>query len=391
MFKLEKRLINVVIKDFHFVLLAVAVVLSVLVRKQGMNYISEDFAGFLQPWFDILKANCGFKGLSMDFYDYYIPYMCILAIGTYIEGIDVLIYIKIISIVSEYLCAFLCGAIALRLITSDTQKHNAAIPVAALLLSPMIWLNGAFWAQCDYIYIAFILGSLLLLLRDHPSLSLLLLGIAFCFKLQTVFILPAYLLYCICTRRFSLLNFLFIPAMYLLGGLPAIIAGRPAAEVYRIYLNQTSLYGQLSMNMPNLWRFFPNMEYDDFYLWGIALMIVIFLILALIVFQKNYQLSNQTFLLSCLCSCGICVMTLPGMHERYTALYVLLAYLYFLIYDHKKVFIPVLLDLITCITYFLYLYDLNVLPWYPLLAIINLGILYYIIVYTMRRLKIPNQ
>lgn len=250
----------------------------------------------------------------------------------------------------------------------------------------MIFLDGAYWAQCDYIYIAFILGSILFLMSSHYSLSFVFLGIALCIKLQTVFILPAYILYYICNRRFSVLHFLWIPVMYLLGGLPAIIAGRPALEVYRTYLNQTTLYGQLSMNMPNLWRFFPK-EWNDFRFWGIALAMIIFLILAFIVFENHYQLTNQTFLLICLCSSGICVMILPGMHERYTALYVLLSYLYFMIYDWKKVLISVLLDLITCITYFHYLYDPEVLQWYPLLAIINLGILYYLIMYTLQKLK----
>lgn len=385
MFNFEKRIIDFIIKYFHFILLAAAVIISIKVRKQGMYFVSGDFTDYLLPWFETLKENTGFKGLCMDFYTYYIPYMCILAIGTYIDGLDLLAYIKIISIISEYVCAFLGGLICLRLSDSE-NKRDSVITVAVLLLSPCIWLNGAYWGQCDFIYIAFILGSLLLL-RNHPAFSLILFGIAFSFKLQTFFLLPAYFLYYICTRKFSILNFLYIPAMYLIGGLPAIIAGRPALDVYGIYLSQATHFGQLSMNAPNLWRFFPNMEFNDFYHWGIALTMLIFLILGFYVFKNNYQLTSQTFLLICLCSAGICVMVLPGMHERYTVLYVLLSYLYFLIYDRKKVFIAVILDLITCISLFWYLYGLDVLHWYPLLAIINLGILYYMIMYTLQKLK----
>ena len=76
-----------------------------------------------------------------------------------------------------------------------------------------------------------------------------------------------------------------------------------------------------------------------------------------------------------------------GMHERYTVLYSILAYMYFIIYDRKKILLAVGIELITCITYFLYLYGLEVLPFYPLLAVINLSILFYLIYDALKVLK----
>ena len=383
---LELKCIELIKKYFSFLLIAVSVYAGISIRKQGMDFISADYTTYLQLWYENLKVNAGFKGLALDFYTYYIPYMCILAIATYIEEINLLLYIKIISIVSEFVCALLSGMIGYHLLKKE-DKGNISVVIAALLLSPSIMLNGAYWGQCDYIYIAFILGSILLMLYERSAMSFVLLGIAFCFKLQTVFILPAYALYYICKRKFSFLNFLIIPVCYLIGGIPAILAGRPAKEVYGIYFGQTNLFDQLSMNTPNIWRLFPNHYYEDFYKWGIWLTATIFLVLAYFVLKNNYILNKQTFLMVCLCSSGICVMFLPGMHERYTALFVLLAYLYFIIYDRRRILIPIALDLITCMTYCLYLYGLDFRSSYPLFAVINLGCLGYIIRITLGKLQ----
>lgn len=51
-------------------------------------------------------------------------------------------------------------------------------------------LNGAFWGQCDALYGALTLHALACALEGRNRSSLLLLGIAFSFKLQTVFVLP---------------------------------------------------------------------------------------------------------------------------------------------------------------------------------------------------------
>lgn len=388
MSKIERKVIEFVSDYFWIVLLVVGVVAGIKIRMQGMDFVANDYLEYLQPWYETLKENCGFKGLAMDFYTYYIPYMCILAIATYIEGIDLLLYIKVISIAFEFVCAVIAALICSKLLKQSAQSRTwSAVIFLILMVSPMIMLNGAYWGQCDYIYVAFALFSIWMMLSEKYNVAFIFFGIAFCFKLQTIFLLPAFLLYYICNKRFSILKFLWIPIMYCIGGLPAIIAGRPAKEVYNIYFGQANLFPQLSMNTPNIWRFFPNMEYKDFYVWGIVLTMVIFCILGYIVFQRKYQLNMQAFLLICVCSAGICVMFLPGMHERYTVLYSILAYMYFIIYDRKKIILAVGIELITCITYFLYLYGLEVLPFYPLLAVINLSILFYLIYDALKVLK----
>lgn len=389
--EIEKGIIEIIKKHFWIVILVLGLTAGVWVRLQGMAMVTDDYLEYLKPWHDTLKENTGFKGLAMDFYTYYIPYMCILAIATYFDGLNLLQYIKVISIISEFICALLAGLISLKLMKSKgSEREWSAVLVLVLLLSPMIVLNGAYWGQCDYIYIAFALLSILLLYSEKYNVSFICLGIAFCFKIQTIFLFPAYLLFYICNKKFSIWKFIYVPLAYLLAGLPAIIAGRPAKDVYSIYLGQANLFKQLSMNTPNIWRLFPNLEYEDFYKWGIALTIAIFCILAFIVFRNDYELDGQTFLMACVCSAGICVMFLPGMHERYTGLYCLLAYMYFLIYDRKKVLLAVIIDLITCMSYFLYLYGMDVLSSYRVLAVINLGVLLFIIYDTIKTMSVKH-
>lgn len=78
-------------------------------------------------------------------------------------------------------------------------------------------------------------------------------GIAFAFKLQTVFIIPVLLYYWISTKKISILHFFIIPAVDVIMCLPAIIMGRPFIDIITIYAEQTD-YGKLiQMNCPNFY------------------------------------------------------------------------------------------------------------------------------------------
>ena len=87
-------------------------------------------------------------------------------------------------------------------------------------------LNGAFWGQCDALYGALTLHALACALEGRNRSSLLLLGIAFSFKLQTVFVLPLWgglwLL-----RRVRFRELLWFPAAYAATCVPALLLGKP--------------------------------------------------------------------------------------------------------------------------------------------------------------------
>lgn len=103
-----------------------------------------------------------------------------------------------------------------------------------------------------------------MLLKDHTDLSFVFLGIAFAFKLQAAFLLPAYALYYLRNKKFSIFKFLYIPVCYIIGGIPAILEGKTISDTYGIYITQSHGFGQLSMNIPNIYRFFLMRDIRNF-------------------------------------------------------------------------------------------------------------------------------
>lgn len=70
-------------------------------------------------------------------------------------------------------------------ITGNVRKSMLGLGVA--LAVPTVILNSAAWAQNDSIYTAFILLSFLSVLKKRDISTFVYVGLAFCFKQQTVF------------------------------------------------------------------------------------------------------------------------------------------------------------------------------------------------------------
>ncbi len=380
MTKIEKKLIDFIREYVWVFVIIIGLVGGIAARMKGLPFESDDYTDYVKLWVQTLKENGGFKGLCLDFYDYYIPYMLILVVDSFFGEGQWLLGIKIVSIFFEIVFAAVAALIAKKLLAEAGKDVRWASAVFAIfMISPMIVLDGAFWAQSDYIYCSFALLSVYFLLEEKYTLAINMLAISYTFKQQALLMLPLFLIVWLCNKKFSIVKFVYIPIWYYIAGIPAILAGKSPEAVYTIYKNQASGFDQLSMNLPNLYRFFPNLNKDEFFTWGIFATTVIFAVLGLWVMNNKYYLSNQAILSLCLCSTGICGMFLPAFHERYLALYVAFAYLYCLIYDKKKTVIPGVLDVLCCITYFLYLYGVDKLADYPIFAAIHLLILFYFI------------
>lgn len=391
MTNIEKKLADFITKYYWVLVVLFGFIGGLAVRRAGLPLESDDWKDYLMPWMQTLIENTGFKALCMDFYNYYIPYMTILAAGSYLDPSKWLLYIKVISIVFEVLFAVAAALISLELLKDSKQDIRwAAVVFAVFMISPMIVLDGAFWGQCDYIYSAFAMFGVYFFLKDKYILSMNMFGLAYAFKQQTLILLPVILLVWICNKKFSLWKLVFIPMWFYIGGLPAIIAGRAPSEVYSIYKNQAYQFGQLSMNLPNIYRFFPNFNKDEFFMWGMVATALIFAALGAWVLYNKYVLSKRAILALCLCSTGICGMFLPALHERYLSLYAGFAYLYYLIYSKKKVVIAGIIDVLVCITYFFVLYDVDNLSKYQEFATVHLLLLCYIIYDATKVIKEEN-
>lgn len=294
--------------------------------------------------------------------------MTILAILTYFP-ISPLFSIKVVSIIFDYICAFLIMEIIGILINENKNKEKYMLLGYSLaVFLPTVFLNSACWGQADSIYTAFVLMSLLNLFKKKYTKAFIFLGIAFSFKLQTVFILPLYILMYLSERKFSLLNFGLIPLMDFVMCLPAMLFGKSISSCINVYIGQTNAYSRfLTMNFPNVYSMFFKSGFEnhpdliaapnDFVSTiGIYFTAFLFIIIAAIVLYKKVKFDNKAIIEFGLWSILICTFFLPHMHDRYMYMADIIGILY-LIYNKRKLYIPLAIELVSLSTYMYYLFD----------------------------------
>ena len=206
-------------KVYEVILIISIVLLALIVRIHYINVESYDFIVFLKKWFITLKTNGGIFGLKESVGDYNAPYIQLLAILTYLP-IKPLYSIKALSIIFDYLGAIFAGVLLYKF---TKNKNLSYVCSFVILMLPTVVFNSSRWGQCDFIYTTFIILSLIFLVDDKPFRSFIFLGVAFAFKLQTIFILPIYILYYISERKFPIYYFLIIPIMDFILCIPSML------------------------------------------------------------------------------------------------------------------------------------------------------------------------
>lgn len=375
MFKLEKKILEFVKRNYILFFMVFVTIIAIVVRIKMFSYDKGDYLYFLSPWFDDLKANGGFKALANYKGDYNAPYMTILAFLTYLP-INSLISIKLVSVIFDFALALSCGFLIKELVNKN-KKEYFAITYSVVLFIPSVLLNGACWAQCDSIYATFVILSLLFLIKEKHVLSFIMLGVAFSFKLQFIFILPLYLVLYVVKKNFSLLNFLIIPFVNIILCLPAIIAGKPFLECITIYFNQTSTYKEsLVLNFPNIYKIF-NGNPDIFYTVGELVTIFVCAFTLFFIIFKKIKFNNEKILLLAIWFITIITFLLPGMHERYLFMGEILSILYFIVYK-KNGFFALFINMCSIITYSNFLNAMS----FEYMQLLSIGFLIVIYFYT---------
>ena len=218
---------------------------------------------------------------------------------------------KGVSILFDYLLAFAVGRLIYRANGKDAFKGICAY--SAMVLLPSIFINSAFWAQCDSIYCFFLVLWLTDLLEERYTRSFLWFALAFQFKLQTIFVLPFLLYFYIRSEKISILHFLIVPGMCIL---VSLLCGRGLFGSFEIYANQTGTWEQLTLNFPNIWYLVS----DDYYLLKNAAVLLTIGILGLgllILLHKKVEFHRDNVFKILIWSVWTCLMFLPSMHERY--------------------------------------------------------------------------
>ena len=339
---------------------------ALIMRYALRNVVAGDYKMFFEPWVATLReAGGGIKGLSAEFeyVDYTTPYLTILSFISICPFLNTLLLMKLVSIFFDFVAAF-----AVMAIVYDRTKNMTygILGYGALLMVPTVLTNGAMWAQCDIIFTSFVLWSLYFMLKDKPAWSMAFYGIAFAFKLQTLFLAPLYVILWM-KGKVKLKHFLLLPLMYVIGMIPSLLAGKSFWELISVYFfqanGQMDIYA-LSHKFPNIYQLIGTdsflFEYADAGIWVTlgALMILMYCFA-----RKQYEMNACLLLRMGMLLTMTVVFFLPHMHERYAILVDVMAIVY-VFFDFRKLYIPVLTILCSFAGYTVYLAQNNNIPMY---------------------------
>ncbi len=325
--------------DYSTVILWMAVILSLIIRYISRNYISGDFRDCLYPWILEFREKGGWYAIKEAIGNYNVVYQYLLITISYFENLNALHAIKIVSIIFDYILAFGC-VYCLKALNVKKQAQN--ILFAIIILLPTICLNGAYWGQCDSIYVAFAVWSIYFLIKKKNVLSMIFLALAFAFKLQTIFIMPVYFV-AFLKRELRIKDLIAFPVTYFVTCIPALIFGKPLWDIIGVYFGQTQDFTLLSMNAPTLLELInqlgTNPVISKIFV-VIGGLFVIAVILYTLIKKEIYMSNENALLFSLLFSIGI-PFFLPHMHDRY--FYFATVFSLICVFAYGKKVIPVLI------------------------------------------------
>ncbi len=294
---------------------AVGLILAAMVlRGLCREHETLDYQDFLTRWVRTIREQGGFRALRYSIGNYNVPYLYFLALFSYSSVRD-LYLIKLLSIFFDVMLAW--GVMRTVYCFTDRRATVLAAFFVTLFL-PTVVLNGAYWGQCDSIYVAFAVWSVYFALRDRPIASVCIIALSFAFKLQAVFLMPVYLIF-LFARKIKWWHLVFFPLTYILTALPAIALGRPAKSTLLLYFNQAgTVGGGLNYNSSSMYAFFGRAEDPDpLAKAGIIAAFVFLLLLYLFCFLRRKHLDNRALLTCALLVCVAVPFFLPHMHDRY--------------------------------------------------------------------------
>ena len=366
--KTRERLI-----DAAFIL--AILVLGMLARIQLLPLESGDYQFCLSDWMRKIHILGPWRSLSVRISDYSSPYMYLMCLVSGIENTK--LALKGISIFFDYAAAGVMFLLVKQL-TGNRRKGIAAM--AATLLCPTVIVNSAWWCQCDIIYITFLLLALLFLFREKSALCCMMIGIAFSFKVQAVFILPFIVILWLKRKTIRLPHLLLIPAVFFLMMVPAWIAGRPLHSLLEVYFIQAGEFPCGTMHYPNMYEFFNenNLQWHHMKEVGNFGLYFSFGVLGLFAYwinAKKFRMNAEIMVTLALFSVCLVLFTMPHMHERYGLLADILAIVYALLRPEKT---PITLCyiVVSLLSYIPFLNSVDIIPGlYLSFAMLGLNIL----------------
>ena len=287
----EIKVKSIVFKMVDLIFMLCLFVLAFMVRWKLFPIESADYWGFLKLWMDQIKALGGFASLGTEISNYSSSYMYLMCM---VSGFDNSLYaLKFISVFFDYVASFAIFAIVYEL-TGNVRKGIFGMSV--LLLCPIVVLDSAYWCQCDIIYTSFILWALYFFYKDNSKWTFIFLAIAFTFKLQTVFILPFFVIMYLKKKTIRLRDILYIPVIFFVFQLPAWLFGRPLKDLMLIYFDQSNFYPWGTLEYPNIYALLDetidsNHHMDEVSGAGMFLTVILLGFIAYYIYTKKIELT----------------------------------------------------------------------------------------------------
>ncbi|MBO6242272.1 MAG: hypothetical protein J6O61_15825 [Butyrivibrio sp.] len=343
---------------------------SVLMRVcLAPQTISGDYNVTLLSWINEYKSLSFWGGLERTIGNYYVPYNIFLDFVARIPG-EPWLWIAITSCAAEYIGAYYLYKLLMLVAginDSQTQKKAVVVSVSVLFL-PVAIMNGALWKQCDAIYTAFIIAGLYYYFSDRTRRALILIAIGFTFKLQIIFIIPFFIIMYFVKKNYSVLQFVWIPVMYVVAGIPCVMAQRGIRETYSVYLRQNSGYNEMTWLSNSLYRL-GFTSYDVFGIPAILLAISVFAFALIYVFEHRENITNEKAFILAGWSILTCYLFLPAMHERYDYAGVIIMTAATIMFNRKMIPAVIAINLCSMLVYNYYLFDFDIINGVPFVAV----------------------
>lgn len=291
---------------------------AMLIRTLCLDYASYDYLDFLTRWYHFFQENGGFSAFKQAIGDYNVPYLYFMAAISYFRVPD-LYLIKLFSLIFDVLLAW-GGFRLVRILCGETGEDvTPVIAFSVLLFLPTVVLNGAYWGQCDSLYGALSVLALGQLLSGKNKSSVILLAVAFSFKLQTIFLIPLWGVLWF-ARKIKFRELLLFPLAYVITILPAMLLGKPLMDILGVYVGQIGEYSRLTLNAPSVYQLIPyGMEVNEtaFSKAGIVVAALLVALLLVVGLRLGKNLRKETVMAAAIVLVIGLPFFLPHMHERY--------------------------------------------------------------------------
>lgn len=338
-------------KADNIFLLFIAAIVAALVylRVSMLGNPSSDYKNFLSVWIEQMQGLSIKEALVRKIGDYNMPYLYFL-LWVSRSKISSLVLIKWFSCVFDFILAYFVMK-CVGLITDNKLVCYLSFILTASL--PTVFINSAYWAQCDSILAALCIMSVYFALRENGIGSSVCFALAISVKLQAIFILPVFII-CFIVKKIKLWHAVLVPVTFFATLLPAMFAGRSFVDCVKIYFDQADQYPKLTLNAPSIWQIFQNFNFEYFQSVGIMLAGVAVLLLIYICFKFKDNITSPLLVEAFYISALMIPLLLPRMHERYFYIADILSILVFF-YDRKKWYVPVVTVFASLNAYFAFL------------------------------------